>query len=193
MTNKQYISADQLLEDSFKLGTAILTSGFRPNFIVGIWRGGTPVGIAVQELLDYFGVRTDHIAIRTSSYQGMNQRGDEVRVHGLSYLIKNINAEDALLIVDDVYDTGLSVQSVIHELHRKCRKNIPDDIRVATAYFKPTNNKTDIVPDYYVHETANWLVFPHELDGLTPDEIIAHKPALRKYMQDLEAHKQRAG
>jgi hypoxanthine phosphoribosyltransferase len=46
----------------------------RPSFIVGVWRGGTPVGIAVQEILDYLGVQTDHISIRTSAYYGINKR-----------------------------------------------------------------------------------------------------------------------
>ena len=59
MIEKQFITAQELLEDSFRLGGKILKSGFRPNFIVGIWRGGTPVGIAVQEVLDYFGIRHD--------------------------------------------------------------------------------------------------------------------------------------
>jgi hypothetical protein len=33
------------------------------------------------------------------------------------------------------------------------------------------------VPDYYVHATEQWLVFPHELVGLSAEEIRAHKPA----------------
>ena len=53
---KIFISANQLLEDSFRLGNMVLDSGFAPTHLVGIWRGGTPVGIAVQELLDYRGV-----------------------------------------------------------------------------------------------------------------------------------------
>ena len=52
---KKYITADELLLDSFKLGVDIYNSGFRPNFIVGVWRGGTPVGIAIQEILAYLG------------------------------------------------------------------------------------------------------------------------------------------
>ena len=81
---KVYISAQQLLEDSLELGRQILESDFRPNFIVGVWRGGTPVGIMVQELLDFYGVATDHISIRTSSYAGLNRRKGSVRVHGLA-------------------------------------------------------------------------------------------------------------
>jgi len=48
---KQYISAQQLLDDSFNLAIKVLKSDYRPNFIAGVWRGGAPVGIAVQELL----------------------------------------------------------------------------------------------------------------------------------------------
>ena len=72
---KYFISPGDLLRDSFLLGQQIIESGFRPDFIVGIWRGGTPVGIAVQELLDYAGIATDHVAIRTSYYKGIAENG----------------------------------------------------------------------------------------------------------------------
>ncbi len=177
MPNKQFIDAQQLLDDSFELGLKILESGYIPDFIVGIWRGGTPVGIAVQELLDYFGVKTDHIAIRTSLYTGMEQRAGNVQVHGLGYIVSKINAEDSLLIIDDVYDTGLSVQQVVADIRKECRKNTPE-MRIATPYFKPSKNKTDRVPDYYIHETDAWLVFPHELSGLSAAEILERKPGI---------------
>jgi hypothetical protein len=182
---KRYIGAQELLEDSFRLGLAVHASGFRPDFIAGVWRGGTPVGIAVQEVLTYCGVETDHIAIRTSLYAAPGQRAEEVRVHGLGYLIKAMNREDSLLLVDDVYDSGLSVQAVLQSLQLKGRRNTPHDIRVATPWFKPANNRTDRVPDYYLHETEDWLVFPHELEGLTREEIDAHKPGLAAILGEL--------
>ena len=48
---KQFIEEQQLLEEAFKLAVTIYDSDFRPNFIVGIWRGGTPIGIAVEEFM----------------------------------------------------------------------------------------------------------------------------------------------
>ena len=63
------------------------------------------------------------------------------------------------------------------------------EIRVATPYFKPKNNKTDRVPDYYIHETDQWLVFPHELQGLSMDEIKANKPELQSLVEHIEALK----
>ena len=68
--DKHFISAESLLRDSFVLARQIFDSGFRPDFIVGVWRGGAPVGIAVQEFLEFQGIPSDHIAIRTSSYTG---------------------------------------------------------------------------------------------------------------------------
>lgn len=179
MIDKHYITAQELLEDSFRLALMILKSGFRPSFIVGVWRGGTPVGIAVQELFDAFGVESDHIAIRTSSYTGIAERNREVRVHGLGYIVDSINANDPLLLVDDVFDTGHSIKAVVDTLRKQARRNTPDDIRIATPWFKPANNETDLVPDYFVHQTDDWLIFPHELDGLTREEVLENKAGLR--------------
>ncbi len=187
MSDKHFISAQSLLEDSWRLAVSILKDGFHPNFIVGVWRGGTPVGIAVQEMLDFYGVHTDHISIRTSSYSGKSRLEAPVRVHGLDYLINNINADDSLLIVDDVYDTGLSVQGVVNTLTAKARRNTPSDIRIATPYFKPAKNRTSMTPHYYIHETDSWLVFPHEIDGLTRTEVVEHKPGLLPFVEDMDA------
>jgi len=186
MIEKIFINAQQLLEDSVKLGIQIINSGFKPNFIIAIWRGGTPVGIAVQELLDYFGIKTDHIAIRTSAYDGIAQRSKKIRVHGLDYIATNINFEDSLLIVDDVYDTGLSIKAVIDTLKEKARRNTPNDIRVATTYYKSVNNQTDRIPDYYIHKTDKWLVFPHELTGLSEEEIFKNRPAIKKLLKGVK-------
>ncbi|MFC4699521.1 phosphoribosyltransferase [Glaciecola siphonariae] len=169
--NKVYISSAELLRDSFRVAAMAFKDGFRPDFIVGIWRGGAPIGIAVQEFFEFKNAPTDHIAVRTSSYYGINQQSKEIKVHGLHYLIENANANDKLLIVDDVFDSGRSVEALINQVHALMRLNAPQDIRIATPWFKPSNNKTELVPDYFVHESADWLVFPHELSGLSDDEI----------------------
>lgn len=181
---KQFIQAKELLEDSFKLAWQVYESGYRPNYIIGVWRGGAPIGIAVQEFLEVLGVHSDHIAIRTSYYSGIDQRNKEVQIYGLNYVIRKLESEDSLLIVDDVHDTGISVQQIITDLKKACKKNTPE-IRVATPYFKPLKNKTDRKPDYFLHETDEWLVFPHELDGLTIDEMINQKPALEKIIDKI--------
>lgn len=126
----------------------------------------------------YHGIETDHIAIRTSSYHAIDQQASIVQVYSLGYLIKNISYEDKLLIVDDVFDTGRSIDRIIEEIHIKARRNAPADIRIAVPYYKPDRNRTGRVPDYYLHETDQWLKFPHSLEGLTEAEVREHRPAL---------------
>ena len=183
MGEKLYISSEDLLLDSFKLGAEVVKSGFRPSFILALWRGGAPIGIAVQEILDFFGVKTDHIAIRTSSYSKSHERSDDIRVHGLNYLVKNINHDDALLIVDDVFDTGITIQTVIEQLQEKARSNCPKEIRVAVPWYKPTHNKTDREPDYFIHTTEQWLKYPFSLEGLSVDEIKENRTDIFKLLE----------
>lgn len=178
MPQKTFISAQQLLEDSFALSAKILDDGFRPSVIIALWRGGTPIGIAVQESLEYHGISSDHIAIRTSSYVGIDGRSNEIRIHGLSYVIKNIKHTDRLLIVDDVFDTGRTIEALLTTLQTKARLNTPRDIRIAVPYYKPARNQTGLVPDYYLHETNAWLKYPHSLEGLSHAEVAEHRPDL---------------
>lgn len=185
-----YVSAEDLLLDAYRLAVQIYRSGFRPDFIVGLWRGGSSVGIAVQECLEYLGVTTDHIAVRTS-YAGMTTYSEiaegkqPIRVHGLQYLLENLNADHALLLVDDVYGSGRSMQAVIETLARKARRNMPAEHRIAVPWYKPAQNRTSRIPDFYIHETDHWLVMPYELTGLTRPEIEEHKPGLAAILDRL--------
>lgn len=164
-----------------ELARRIVSSGFRPTFLVALWRGGAPIGIAIQEVLEYHSIHTDHIAIRTSSYTGIDTQSKTVRVHAVDYLVSRLSAEDELLLVDDVFDSGRSLEAVIAELKRRCKRNFPEKVRIATVYYKPSRNRSNLVPDYYVLATDQWLVFPHELRGLTREEILEHKPLTENF------------
>jgi len=194
MTNqqKQFIQEEELLNDAYRLAVKIFESGFRPDFIVGIWRGGSTVGIYVQECLQYLGVETDHIAIRTS-YRGMDDylkkidAVENIRVHGLKYLYENLNRGDKLLIVDDVFGTGKNVSAVINRLEDKLKRNMPQDVRLAMPYYKPSKNKSSRTPDFYLHETDQWLVLPYELTGLSIDEIQTSKAWMMPILEQCKA------
>ena len=177
------------MEDAFRLGVQIYRSGFRPSFIVGLWRGGSTIGIYVQECLQTLGIQTDHIALRTS-YEGaphyeqmVNNPDREIRVHGTQYLLEQLNSDDSLLIVDDVFSTGLNVEAVIQRLRGRLKRNMPDNTRVATLFYKPGSRRIDRGPDYFLHKTDEWLVLPYELSGLSADEIREHKPVVWELLQ----------
>ncbi|MEM7080403.1 MAG: phosphoribosyltransferase family protein [Pseudomonadota bacterium] len=174
--NKLYLDAQQLLDDSFTLAAQAYDEGLRPTCIVAVWRGGTPIGLAVQEYFAARGCATDHIAIRTSSYHGIDNRAREVAVYGLSYLIKNLTYDDSLLIVDDVFDTGRSIEAILSALRSKLRLNMPREVKIAVPYYKPSRNETALAPDYFLHETDRWLKFPTSLEGLSNAEIATHRP-----------------
>ena len=189
---KIFITEEALLLDAYRLGVRVFESGFRPSFIVGLWRGGSSVGIAVQECLQHLGVGTDHISLRTS-YRGMqryqrmvDEASSAIRVHGTQYLLETMNAEDGLLIVDDVYSTGLNVKAVIDRLASRMRRNLPREVRIAAPWYKPARNRTGRAPDYHLHETDKWLVFPYELNGLSAEEIQAGKPFLAPLIARLQ-------
>ena len=121
--------------------------------------------------MKYCGIPTDHIAIRTSRFTGIDAGSEEVAVHNLGYLIERLNKDSKVLLVDDVFDSGLSIAAVLSALKEKLGDNVPTDIRLATIFYKPQNNKTSLIPNYFVHDTKEWIVFPHELEALTLHEI----------------------
>ncbi|MBX2848350.1 MAG: hypothetical protein KTR16_08520 [Acidiferrobacterales bacterium] len=182
--NKQFIKEESLLNDSYRLGVQIYNSGFVPTFVVGMWRGGSAVGIYVQECLQYLGIKTDHIAIRTSyrgltHYQSMLQNPkDNIRVHGTQYLLENLNVDDKLLLVDDVCGSGQTLEVVLRRLQSRLKRNMPREVKIAALWNKPSKRYTNISPDFYIHETDDWLVLPYELNGLTAEEIAREKPII---------------
>ena len=188
---KRFIEEQELLEDSYRLARQIYLSGFRPDFIVGVWRGGSTVGIYVQECLQYLGVETDHIAVRTS-YRGRDdylqqlQEGREMRAHGLQYLFENLNADNSLLIVDDVYSTGRNVNAIVSRLRQHNKRNMPEEVRIAAPYFRTAEQDPADAPDYYLQKTTDWLVLPYELDGLSREEVEAHKPWILPLLDELK-------
>jgi hypoxanthine phosphoribosyltransferase len=180
---KRYISAEQLLQDSFALAIQVATAGFVPELIVGIWRGGAPVAIVMQEVLEFAGMSCNHLAIRTSSYTGIG-KATEVKVQGMEVLAAQLPGIHSVLLVDDIFDSGLTMAKVLEEIRSICAS--PLLIRTATPYYKPASNRTNLEPDFYVHATADWIVFPHELQGLTHAELL-DKPIPQAIKQQLLA------
>ena len=192
MHEKRYVSETELLHDAYRLGVQIGRSGFRPTFIVGLWRGGSTVGIAVQECLQHLGIPTDHISIRTSyrgleSYPSMIENpAAEIRVHGTQYLLDTLDRDDGLLVVDDVFGSGLTMHAVLDRLSTRLKRNMPREVRVAVPWYKPGRNRTDRVPDYHVNTTDDWLVMPYELSGLTVEEIAENKAWMLPVLESLD-------
>lgn len=164
---KLFIRADDQVRDSFSLARRIYDSGYVPDVLIVLWRGGTPVGIVIHEFLQYKGIVTYHTAIKATSYTGIGERCEPELEH-FEQLRAHISPQSKVLVVDDIFDSGCTMRKVLEELKPRVAA-----IRIATLYYKEGANVTDIQPDYYLRKTDHWIVFPHELDGLSTAEIKA--------------------
>lgn len=176
MPEKTYLFSNDITRDSFLLAREILDSGYQPDAVIALWRGGTPIGIAIQEFFKMKGLRCYHTAVKCSSYTGIEESGEPI-VENIDNVLAHINSSTKILVVDDIFDTGRTARCM-HEILRR----VTPHVRIATLYYKPSRNTTDIKPDYYIHTTDKWIVFPHELDGLTEDEIREKDPFIHRLL-----------
>ena len=176
MSDKTYLTADQLALDSFALARRIYDSGFVPDALVVLWRGGTPIGVIIHEFLRFKGIETYHTAIKCTSYTGIEARG-EPTIENLDPVFDALTPDSRVLIIDDIFDTGSTARKVTDQL-----KSHTAEVRIAPLFYKPAKNRTDLTPDYYLHETDRWIVFPHELMGLSRDEIAAKDPRVHQLL-----------
>lgn len=171
MVDLLHIHPLDFLHDSFRLGRAVYRTGFRPKHVVSIWRGGTPVGLGVDAYFRTQGLFPHHTTIATESYTGIAEQ-TEVAVKGLEHLIEVVCREDGLLIVDDVLDTGHTIERILHVLRERARDNTPEQIRIATVHRKPERNRFQGAPVISLKDLPadTWIVYPHELADLVRSE-----------------------
>ena len=78
-----------------------------------------------------------------------------------------------MLVLDDVFDTGRTAAAMHEQLERRgC------EMKMACVFWKPEQNVTSYRPDFHVRELDRWIVFPHEIEGLTRAEIVRKDPVL---------------
>lgn len=170
MDDKIYLDSNGLTRDSFALARKIYDDGFRPDVIIGLWRGGTPVAVAVQEFLHCLGVDCYHTALKTQAYTGIGEHKHPV-IENMGAVMDHLKTAARVLVVDDIFDSGDTVAAV-----REAFAPFVRDLRFATLYYKPARSRWPFKPDYYLRETDAWLVFPHELVGLSPEEVERKDP-----------------
>ena len=65
-----------------------------------------------------------------------------------------------VLIVDEVWDTGTTIQAVIDRV--RLAGGVPT---TAVLHYKPTHSMVEAVPDHYVVTTDAWVVYPFKSGG----------------------------
>ncbi len=148
MVEYEIVSWDQSYQMTFYLFQKIAESGFYPDIIVGIARGGW---IPARLLADFFGNRRT-ANLKIEFYDNTTRSTDEPII--TQEISENVEGK-TVLIVDDVADSGKSLSAAIK--HVKVKK--PSKMKSATLYYK---KHSIIKPDYYIKETEDWVVYPWE-------------------------------
>lgn len=170
---KLFISPQRLYSDSFDFAEKLVGAGVRPTWIVALWRGGCPIAMCLQEYFARYCPDRDppdHIAIRTKNYDGVEHQASEVKVFNLHYLLENLGPDDEVLIVDDIFDSGRTLEAVVREIRNGTGDRCPRRLMTATLFYKtssPGRKPNTQPPDFYYRATNSWVVFPHELEGLS--------------------------
>jgi hypoxanthine phosphoribosyltransferase len=175
---KTYLSADGYLRDIWRLAAAVRRSGWRPDFILGLWRGGAPVAVAVHEFLKVSGWNVQHVPLKCASYSGIGENPGEVEFTHGEIVFGTFGRGSRVLVVDDVFDTGKTAAAVKGRLDA-----LEADSRFACVYWKPEKNVTSLKPDYFAADAGGrWIVFPHEMDGLSQEELVRKDPELAQLL-----------
>lgn len=133
----------------FLLFQRIKSSGFIPNVVIGVARGGW---IPARLLADFFKVK-ETVNIKVEAYELIGELNVEAKItQDISVSLR----DKSVLIVDDIADSGSSLEVVLGSL----KKRDPKEVKIATLYYKP---KSSIIPDYYITQTNDWVIFPWEI------------------------------
>lgn len=139
---------NEIYELLLTLADKIKQSGFEPDVIVGVSRGGWPPARILSDLLE----NPQLANVTAEFYVGVAETKSEPTIsQPVSASVKG----KKVLVVDDVADTGKSLRLVRSHLRDKGAT----DVRIITIYYKPWSV---LVPDYYQRQTNSWIVFPWE-------------------------------
>lgn len=141
----QYYSYEMFREDMKKLVDRI---DFNPDGIVAISRGGLTMAHFLGIALDLRRVYT----INTSSF--FNKVQHEIQISN----IPELNGNQRILIVDEIVDSGTSMEKVYNIL---TEINSSIDFKTACIFHKPTACFT---PDFILREASDWVEFFWEVD-----------------------------
>ena len=176
ITDKRYLSGDEYLRDTWRLAAKVRESGWQPDILIALWRGGAPVGVAMHEYFKVSGWNVRHIPVKCESYTAIGENAGAVKFTHGDIVFGMLRKGDKVLVVDDVFDTGKTAAAVKSKVEQTGA-----EFRIACVYWKPEKNTTSIKPDYYTKDVGlEWIVFPHEIEGLDETEVAQKDPVLAK-------------
>ena len=141
-----------------KLAVQIFKSGFKPDMLIGIMRGGAPI---IDVLSRVFKLKCAYLAVESYSGEGTeDQQGELVFSREMSSTVQDMGGR--LLLCDDLSDTGVTLNKSIDWLKNyKPLKDKIEDIKTAVLWKKKIST---FEPDYCAQRLQDnpWIVQPFE-------------------------------
>ena len=196
---KEFLAYDKVRNNALKLAFRIHHDGFTPDLVYVPLRGGVYVGNIISE---YFKIiqrvsknrPVYYAAVVARSYTGVSE-SHNVKVEGWTYSPEHLRTGDKVLLVDDIFDTGRTINHLAGII---LEKGIPrKDLKIAVHDYKYFSDRVEhlpVQPDYWCrkHELSTndeelWIHYSsHELIGLSPEELekyyFAEDPELREVL-----------
>lgn len=171
-------SWDQIYDSCLKVADQIKKSGYKPDLIVAVSRGGWIPGRVLSDLLENPRIAT----LKVEYYEDIYKTRSKPEI--TQPLTVDVSGKRVLL-VDDIADSGHSLKLVKEHLFEKGAA----DVKICTLYHKPWSVVT---PDFNARTTDAWVCFPHEIFE-TMRKIGSRLKEQGKTTKEVEQHLLRIG
>ena len=198
---KEFLTYDTVRNNALKVALKISQDGFIPDVIYVLLRGGVYLGNVISEYFKILQRRKRPVyyaAVVARSYTGVRE-SSEIKVEGWTYPPDSLRSGDKVLLVDDIFDTGRTIN---HLTNLIIEKGIPrEDIKIVVHDYKCFRDKPNVLPiqpDYWcrkhdlsVNDEDLWIHYSsHELIGLSAEELATYyykdAPELREALHILQ-------
>ncbi|GHV70017.1 phosphoribosyltransferase [Spirochaetia bacterium] len=197
---KEFLPYDVVRNNALKLARRIYQEGFVPDVIYVSLRGGAYLGNVISEYFKIIrreGRPVYYAAVVARSYTGVS-KSEKISVEGWTYAPEHLRIGDKVLLVDDIFDSGITINHLAEII---LEKGIPrQDLKVAVHDYKYFHDKPvqfPVQPDYWcrkhelsIHDEEVWIHYmSHELVGLSTEELekyyYAQDPDLREALSEI--------
>ncbi len=155
---------DEIYRLARQLAVKAYLDGVKPTYILGVWRGGTPIAIAVYDMVNMIARKKGfsppgfHNVVRAGSYGPVIGEAGDVKVRHLDRVLADVSPDDIVLKIDDVHERGTTDETIKAAFRER---GIP--IFGYDLFAKPLNNQTGKKQDGVLYTLNNvWIAFPHE-------------------------------
>ncbi len=182
---KEFLDYNTVRNDALKIAGKIYKDGFVPDVIYASLRGGAYMANIISEYFKILSTKNHfhpvlYAGVVARSYSDIAQH-TKVYIDGWTYPPENLRAGDKILLIDDIFDSGKTINCLVETLMNS--RGIPrDDIKVVVhdyKYFTYYKEQLPVQPDYYCRkfeitspDQNRWIHYmSHELVGLTKEEL----------------------